>query len=718
MRFTRYLTSAAIAATVLVSCHSPVHEPPAVTLLEPAGNSLVARVVRIRALAVSYYAIDEARLFVDDSLVETVNTGTESTFTFIWNASAETAWSRHWLQVEIQDDADRTAWSERIQVTIAGTSGPTHHHGAITQDETWYALGSPHIIDDSVDVQATLTIEPGSVVQFAAGGKLLVGRNAPGTLVADGTNALISFTGFKVARGFWDAIEFGPLTDEAATRLANCLIEDGGLTRADVIAHSRLRLDNCVIRNSGGYGVYAPDSAFFSFTGNIVTGNANSPLAIGALLPPTIGANNNLSGNDTDEISIVAYLIDRDTRWPDFGIPYRLDSVLYVGGDDDRSTRSQQLTIEPGNELRFGPAGGIVICQSDAQGELVADGSGGLITFTRRTPDLNWLGLDFWGAYGTLRDVISHCFIEGAGTEQDESGVQAGDQVILEIDNSVISDGQGYGVWCDDEVALVNFNNNVITGCSYQAMSIGAAVVAGIGSGNSFTGNDLSEDGHDGIVVSDDNLPISSSVTWRDLGVPYIVTDGVTVGQANTQPAVLTIAPGVRLEMAGTGFWVSGDTPGILVADGTPQQPITFTSFYPTPHPGDWRGINLLPGPHAQQSVLRNCIIEYAGSYGGDIICDSCAPTITGNEISHSSAYGILLEHHSPLNPDTLRAQNQFYDNASGDVGDSMPPVPDSRPQSCRDIVSQPRPSALRSFRPRFLRSSGFLAPMRNEGSR
>ena len=70
----------------------------------------------------------------------------------------------------------------RGPVTVTVT-GPTSVCGDITNDTIWPSLGSPFVVTCDITVKAgvTLTIEPGSVVSFATGTRLLV----QGTLVAD-----------------------------------------------------------------------------------------------------------------------------------------------------------------------------------------------------------------------------------------------------------------------------------------------------------------------------------------------------------------------------------------------------------------------------------------------------------------------------------------------------------------------------------------------------
>ncbi|PNU19909.1 hypothetical protein C2E25_10200 [Geothermobacter hydrogeniphilus] len=87
---------------------------------------------------------------------------------------------------------------------------------------------------------------------------------------------------------------------------------------------------------------------------------------------------------------------------------------------------------------------------------------------------------------------------------------------------------------------------------------------------------------------------------------------------------ILTVAPGVRLEIRpGTAvrftfFDSNGDglgeheifIQGRLLALGTAEQPILFTSAEAVPRPGAWGAINMMASE--DDNLLRHCVVEYA----------------------------------------------------------------------------------------------------------
>jgi hypothetical protein len=77
---------------------------------------------------------------------------------------------------------------------------------------------------------------------------------------------------------------------------------------------------------------------------------------------------------------------------------------------------------------------------------------------------------------------------------------------------------------------------------------------------------------------------------------------------------------------------------GALVAQGSPDNPIVFTSYNDNPQPGDWYGILFQRWTADCQTVLENCVISYGKT---NIRCISCDPTIDNCEIKYGSMYGI-----------------------------------------------------------------------------
>ena len=109
------------------------------------------------------------------------------------------------------------------------------------------------------------------------------------------------------------------------------------------------------------------------------------------------------------------------------------------------------------------------------------------------------------------------------------------------------------------------------------------------------------------------------STTVRAKGVPYRIDGALYLAPVEDgDPAVLTVEPGVTLRFGAakgsSGIYVgTSDTrQGQIVAKGTVESPIRFTSAKDVPGAGDWMGIYFRSYP-TSGNAIENAMIEYAG---------------------------------------------------------------------------------------------------------
>ncbi len=142
---------------------------------------------------------------------------------------------------------------------------------------------------------------------------------------------------------------------------------------------------------------------------------------------------------------------------------------------------------------------------------------------------------------------------------------------------------------------------------------------------------------------------ISEDTTWTPDDNPYLVKGPVTVATGKT----LTIMPGTVVKFADStcGLTVNGR----IVAQGTPDSPICFTSIKDdslggdsnydgsgsTPSRGEWGGIRVT-GTGATGS-FEHCVVRYGGGNGsGSLSCtDGATMNVANCTITDSSSYGI-----------------------------------------------------------------------------
>ncbi len=115
---------------------------------------------------------------------------------------------------------------------------------------------------------------------------------------------------------------------------------------------------------------------------------------------------------------------------------------------------------------------------------------------------------------------------------------------------------------------------------------------------------------------------IYESQTWTLAESPYIIVGSTYFAEGYAE---LTIEPGVQVLFDGY-YSLTGE----IYAQGTPGNPIVFTSNAENPQPGDWAHIEL-----RRNSVIRNTIVEYAdtGLYDAE---PSYTPTLEYNLIRNN----------------------------------------------------------------------------------
>ncbi|MBU0992200.1 MAG: right-handed parallel beta-helix repeat-containing protein [Proteobacteria bacterium] len=151
---------------------------------------------------------------------------------------------------------------------------------------------------------------------------------------------------------------------------------------------------------------------------------------------------------------------------------------------------------------------------------------------------------------------------------------------------------------------------------------------------------------------------ISGNTTWTSANSPYIVTGNIQVKETVS----LTIEKNTVVKfrsgpLSTIGYYIQVD--GTLIAEGAVNESILFTSENKSGYWGciaftdiseDW------DSGASSGSIIRNCIIEYAGNsqgsgnsrYGGaSIKCFSAVPLIKDNIIRYSQGDGIYTNYDS-----------------------------------------------------------------------
>ena len=138
---------------------------------------------------------------------------------------------------------------------------------------------------------------------------------------------------------------------------------------------------------------------------------------------------------------------------------------------------------------------------------------------------------------------------------------------------------------------------------------------------------------------------ITQDTIWTLVDSPFVVSKNITVCSS----ATLTIEPEVEVKFGGAFSLI---VEGRLVADGTEDKMITFTSNRYEPEAGDW-GIIEFNG--TDSSSLMHCIIEY-GTNG--ITVENGTVNIQNSRVSFNSENGIMITNGSVTVKDNKIANN------------------------------------------------------------
>jgi flagellar hook assembly protein FlgD len=438
----------------------------------------------------------------------------------------------------------------------------------------------------------------------------------------------------------------------------------------------------------GGIWVAAPTIP----TLTALTISNNTGYAISQEAKVTFGTVSGLTmtNNTTNGVEIRPSVVDVATTWKNLGVPY------VVSGADVQVQSGilpvPVLTIESGVTVKFCHGCDLLIGWSTA-GKLIAVGTATKkIVFTAdvATPAAgHWQGLRF-GAQAALGSQLKYATVEYGGTNNsggvDVAGssptiqnvtaqfnlyagisVNGGSPVISSspmtkntwglvlqgtgapsVTASTISLNTSGGVWVAGSVApsgsgAPSLSGLIISDNTGYAISQEAKVTLATASGLTATGNTTN-----GVEIRPSVADISA--TWKNFGLPYVVSGADVHVQSSLALPVLTIEAGVTVKFCnGCDLLIGWSAPGKLNAVGTSAQPIIFTADSATATAGYWQGVRF--GTLADSfSQLAWATVSYAGNgtnWGGVSVLGS-SPSIQ-NVTSQNNFYaGISVNGGSP----------------------------------------------------------------------
>jgi hypothetical protein len=328
--------------------------------------------------------------------------------------------------------------------------------------------------------------------------------------------------------------------------------------------------------------------------------------------------------------------ITENVTW-ESGKTYIIDGTIRVG-----SSQAVVITIEPGAIVKFTEGAGLDIAYWDNEyATIIAKGTAEKpITFTSSSPvpaKGDWNSISFYN--GAINCEFENCIFEYGGGYDYVGNIYIEESKVSFSDCS-FTNSSSSSIVLRNNGEFSNFTNNNFSAITNYPIQIYATGVHTIGTGNTY------EIGESIYIDDDQDLNIAGEYQWKNPGIPFIFDGSMRVGSEGTQGVTLILDPGITLKMTNNGYidfayW--DNTYASIIAIGTEELPITFTSNNPSPEAGDWQSLNFYKG--AINCEFDFCTFEYGGSddYIGNIYIDESMVSFTNCTFKNSSSYGIKL---------------------------------------------------------------------------
>jgi len=159
--------------------------------------------------------------------------------------------------------------------------------------------GIPYHILDNLTIRLNwstsnvFTIEAGNILNFNTNNSLRIGGGGYGRVIAVGNDTLpIIFKAFSDSIGGWNGIHFPSESNNHASLLSHCIIEQADLQNIFSESTNQPSIKDCIIRNSANLGLSLLNSSLHTIQNTTITNNQG----IGVFIS---GNSNATIGNDT-----------------------------------------------------------------------------------------------------------------------------------------------------------------------------------------------------------------------------------------------------------------------------------------------------------------------------------------------------------------------------------------------------------------------------------
>ncbi len=491
----------------------------------------------------------------------------------------------------------------------------TNISGVISTSQTWTLAGSPYIITSNVEVHGNptpiITIEAGVQVKFNSGAAIYLGSvsysELLGAIVANGTAASpVLFTANLASPtpGYWNFVRTQPYT--GASSFNHAIFEYGGSSGNGMfnVNGGSPAFTNCTFRNSSNYGIYHNhDAATASVSGCAFQNNGGYPLHWNPQFVPSIGDDNNFSGNGTQRILLKSLILTGAVTWSNKGIPFEMDVDLTLHNN------ANPFIMQPGTELQFKSGRRLYIGDnnySSERGHIVATGA----TFSAANPAQGWNGLSFLAF--TLPSTLTNCTIKQVNSSPLGAATIYCDNTAAFV-NCVFTSNDNYAIYCYQGKAFT------MSGCtlSGNAKTVGvyAADVQKLLSGNTYIGNTENR-----IQCFGEN--IGASATWTTQSTPIWVTAHVYFNGSGTP--ILEIPSGVEMQFNPGLQFIIGDN---NYSDRLQSLHATGVTFKAANAAQGWNGLYF--GYYMSPSYLDGCVVRDVSSNAQGAVNVNCSQLLT-----------------------------------------------------------------------------------------
>jgi len=541
----------------------------------------------------------------------------------------------------------------------ASSSAATVLPARIEANATWTKANSPYELHSNVFIAAgaKVTVESGVTVRamgeylLTIAGEITARADAGERIVfralnADPAGAWRGLYFTDGSTGFFQRCDFRQgqdniLADSANLQLYNCQVRLASRDGVYVWGDTWFRSSRTTFQNNGRYGLQVQTSRVRgAVTFSRFVGNGEYPCLMKATCAEMLHGGNYYASNGKQMIGVdcgsLPDIEDRD-RWRDQLLPYDL-----TAGPENAELEiaaGAQQKIEAG--VRVIPPRRILV-----RGRLVAEGLSQqrIVMTPAGTPDPgDWLGIEVqrngfaWLRFVTIGWARNGVTINDAPVylrnvlvrDCELDGVYMGGTARLDAMDTSFADCGRSGVRAPQPSSSGKIVNCSFARCDDYPVYAAATWLEALRSGNTYADNAKQLIG----AACNQDTDIEDQDAWLPQGIAYDLT-------SSDQGTYLKITAGGRLTLrAGTRVVGGGiGSAGTFVAAGTVAKPIALTSPSATPAPGDWLGVEFLPGGGGR---LTHAVVSYAQT--GCAIASDRGIRIEHSTLRHCLEDGVRL---------------------------------------------------------------------------